>query len=69
MSLTSWLLKRKRIAPADVRLGDRIVCSDGETREVDVLGYERSAQGIYRFMFTDDTWIQYDPGQRATVQL
>lgn len=58
---------RKNIGPSEVRIGHRILCSDGRAREVHVLDYTRRAEGIYRFMFTDDHWIEYGPGQTARV--
>ena len=57
--------KERRIPARDVRLGDRIVCADDIAREVDVLsplGNDR-----FRFSFTDDRWIEYAPGKKATV--
>lgn len=65
MSLFNIFRPRKKIEPSEVRIGHRIVCSDGKTREVDVLHFMED--GRHRFWFTDDRWIEYSPGQKATV--
>jgi hypothetical protein len=67
MRLLDLFRPRSTVEPQEVRIGHRIVCSDGRVREVDVLDYTRRNQDIYRFTFTDDHWIEYGPGQKATV--
>ena len=65
--LFNFFRPRKNIGPSDVRPGHEILCSDGKAREVDVLDYTRRSEGVYRFMFTDDHWIEYTTGKRVTV--
>ncbi len=56
-----------KIDPKSVRLGDRIHCSDRQFREVDVI--DHLGGGTFRFMFTDDLWIEYTPGKKVTVKV
>lgn len=63
--LSNFFRPRTNIEPSEVRLGHEIFCSDGRVREVDVLHH--LGDGVYRFMFSDDTWIEYTPGQKTTV--
>ena len=58
-------MKTKRIDPPEVRIGSRILCSDRRAREVDVIHFV--GDGVYRFWFTDDRWIEFRPGHKATV--
>lgn len=61
--------RTQKVRPDAVRIGDKIHCSDGRFREVDVLDYARRADGIYRFGFTDDRWIQYREDEMATIKV
>lgn len=55
----------KSIEPRDVRIGDKIVCQGRHLREVDVI--EFMGGGRFRFIFTDDRWIEYQPGEHVTI--
>lgn len=54
-----------KVDPKDVRLGDRILCSDNVARDVQVI--DHLGGGRFRFMFTDDRWLEIKKGRKATV--
>ena len=60
-------IEHLKIHPADVRIGDKIMCSDGWAREVDVI--DRYAADTYRFMFTDNHWIEYKTNKKVTIRV
>ena len=57
--------RTKKVSAREVRLGDEILCSDHVAREVEVI--DHMGNGRFRFMFTDDRWLEIEPGKKATV--
>ncbi len=42
-----------------IHLGDRLVCSDGEIREIDMIERGRwDGKLTFRFSFTDGKWLE-----------
>jgi hypothetical protein len=58
-------VKTHRIKPREVRLGDRILCSDHVARDVEII--DHLGEGRFRFHFTDEKWLEGEPGKRVTV--
>lgn len=55
----------KRKPPREVMPGHYICCSDDKLREVEIV--EHLGDGVFRFVFVDGRWIEYQPGMMASV--
>lgn len=60
-------IEHLKIHPADVRIGDKIMCTGGCIREVNVIHYYDA--DTFRFMFTDNHWIEYKTNKKVTIRV
>lgn len=51
--------------PDKVHIDNVILCSDGVARTVIIIDHRGG--GTFRFVFSDDRWIEYKPGRKVTT--
>ena len=57
-----------RILPEDVHLGMRVLCSDNQARQIDMIERGEWKDGVaLRFSYTDGTWAEYALDEIVTV--